>query len=237
MIDVRIQDGDTVTFGVFLQGFGVIETHGLLIEYGNVKLQWVVILEPGHVVGGCAKGKGMGLREHVVTVELFEDPLCCIFRNAQLGGPVPELRPIVANHEFIVAPPKGPAHLVSLQSCEAGHVDGYLVHLVLEQDYSQGPLQGPLLQRMVIVPGDTLRAALDELGDTVVHSHTGTHRTHLVGHISQVLGFDARHGLHLSSRLHLKDANGVSPVHGFVDCSVVEIDTTQVDVLAPPLFD
>ena len=237
MVYVRIQDSYAVAFGVFLQGLGVIETHGLLIEDGNVKLQWVVILEPGHVVGGCAKGKGMGLREHVVTVELFEDPLCCIFRNAQLSRAIPKLLPVVADHEFIVAPPKGPAHLVSLQSCEAGHVHGYLVHLVLEQDYSQGPLQSPLLQRMVIVPGDTLRAALDELGDTVVHSHTGTHRTHLVGHVSQVPGLDARHGLHLSSRLHLKDANGVSPVHGLVDCPVVEIDTTQVNVLALPFFD
>ena len=145
VVNIRVQDGDTVALGIFLQSFGVVETHGLLVEDGNEKLQRVVILEPGHMVSGCSECEGMGLWEHVVTVELLEYPLGGALRNSKLGGPVTEPLPVVIQHGFIVAFAKGPAELFGLKRRKASHIDCHLVHLVLEQNNAQGTLQRPLL--------------------------------------------------------------------------------------------
>ena len=78
---------------------------------------------------------------------------------------------------------------------------------------------------------------MDELGNAVVHAHAGPHSTHLVGHVGQVPGLDAGHGLHLGGRLHLKNADGIGLVHSLVDSPVIEVDAAQVDIIALPLFD
>ena len=73
LIDIRVQHGYAVPPGVLFQRFQVIKAHRLLVEDGHEKLQRIIILEPGRLVGGHAEGEGVRLREHVLAVELFED--------------------------------------------------------------------------------------------------------------------------------------------------------------------
>ena len=157
-----------MTRGVLLEGLQVVEAHGLLVEDGYVELQGVVVLEPGHVVGRYPEGEGVGLGEHVLAVELLEDPLRGLWRYATIHGPLEEPLPVLLDEALVVLAREGPPELVGLGGGEARHVHGHLVHLVLEQDYAQGPLQGPALQGMVVLPVCALGVAPDELGDPVV---------------------------------------------------------------------
>ena len=223
--------------GVFLQCLGVVEPHGLLVEDGNKELHGIVVLEPGHVVSGHAKGEGVGLGEHVVAVELLEYLLGHVFRDAQIHRPLPEFFPVESNEVLVVSPDKGPAELVGFHGAEAGHVHGHLVYLVLEQDDPQGALQRSPLQGMVIVPGHALATPLDELGDPVVYPNAGPDRPHLISHVGEVQGFDPGDGLHLGRRLHLEHPDGIAFVHHFINRQVVKIDAAQVDVMPFPLLD
>ena len=90
---------------------------------------------------------------------------------------------------------------------------------------------------MVVVPRDALSAPLDELGNPVVDADSGAHRSHLVGHVGEVDGSDARDGLHLGRRLHLEYPDGIGLVHHPVDRLVVKVDAAQVDVVAVPFLD
>ena len=89
---------------------------------------------------------------------------------------------------------------------------------------------------MVVAPCRTI-SPLDELGYPVVGPHSWTHRRHFVGHVGEVPGPDARRGLALGRALHLEHTDGVGLVDRLVHRFIGKIDSTEVDVLALPLFD
>ena len=226
-----------MAFGVLLQRLQVVEAHGLLVEDADEELQGVVVLEPGHLVGGYTEGEGVGLGEHVLAGEFLEYLLDDGLGDAAVRRAAEELFPVGLEQVFVVLSAEGASEVVGLPGAEAGDVDGELVDLVLEQDDAQGASQGPLLQGVVEVPGDPVGVAADELGDAVVGPDAGAHRGDLVGHLDQVAGPDAGDGLHLGRRLDLEYADGVGPVQGAVDVPVLEVDAREVDVPAGALFD
>ena len=197
----------------------------------------MVVLKPGHVVGRCAKGEGVGLGKHVLSIEFFEYLLGHVSGNAPLTGSLKELFPVKSDQRLVMLTAEGPAELVGLKGSESGYVPRHMVHLILEEDNPQGPLQGPLFQWVVVVPWNALGAPLYELGDTVVDADSGADRSYLVGHVGEVDGSDAGDGLHLGRRLHLEYSDGVGLVHHSVDCLVVKVDAAQVDVVTVPLLD
>ena len=111
---------------------------------------------------------------------------------------------------------------------EASDIVGYLVYLVLEEDYAESPFQGPPLQFVDVLHRLQPQAAVDVAADAVVGSHAGPHRRHLVGHVDEVLRLDAGDGLLLGRRLHLEDADGVGLVKHGVDRRVFEVDAGEV---------
>ena len=129
------------------------------------------------------------------------------------------------------------AKQIRIAGAEASHIDGELVHLVLEQDDPQGPLQCPLLQ--VVVEGNGLfpAASADVVAYAIVSAHAGPHCCDFSGHVRQIHGLDARDGLDLGCRLHLEDADGVCPVEHGVDLRVFEVDAGQVHRLPRALLD
>ncbi len=155
-VDVRIQDHDAVAFRVLLQGFQVVEAHGLLVEKAGVELQGVVVLQPGGMISGDAEGEGVGLGEHVFPVELLKDLLGRLRAHSLGGSPLPELLPVGRDEPLVAAAGEGAPQLVCLAGGEAGDVHRQLVHLVLEEDDPQGAAQGLLLQGVVV--GDRLLA-------------------------------------------------------------------------------
>ena len=94
----------------------------------------------------------------------------------------------------------------------------------MEQYYSLSPCQRALFQGVIEVPRDSMDVALYELSDTVVDTHPRADGCHLVGHLCQVAGPDTSGGLHLGSRLHLKNPHCVGLVDGAVDVLVLEVD-------------
>ena len=189
------------------------------------------------MVGRDTEGECVGLGEHVVTVELLENPFGGVLRHAQFSGALPELFPVECDEFLVVSADEGPAKLVGLDGAEPGHVHGHLVHLVLKENDPQGPFQGALLQGVVIVPGGALAAPLYEQAYTVVDPHAGAYRADFVGHVGQVHRLNAWRGLHLGSRFHLEHPDGVGLVNHPVDGLVVEIYAAQVYVVSFPLLD
>ena len=85
-VDVRVKYLYAVPFGIFFQCLQIVESHGLFVEKPNKEFQRVVVFEPGGLIGGYAKGKGMGLGKHVPAIELFEDRCCSLFVDTQFFG-------------------------------------------------------------------------------------------------------------------------------------------------------
>ena len=136
--------------GVLLECFQVIEAHRLLVEDGHEKLQGVIVFQPGCLVGRHPEGEGVGLREHVLPVELDKDTLRRRLVNALSRRPGHELPAVLFDELRVVLPPEGAAQAVGLAGSEPGHVDGQLVYLVLEQDDPQCALQRPGLLRAIV---------------------------------------------------------------------------------------
>ena len=226
-----------MTAGVFLESLQVVETHRLLVEYAHEKFEGVVVLEPRHVVRGCAKGEGMGLREHVMPVEFFEDAPGYLPRYSIRRRPFHEVLTVALDQGHIVPSVEDQPKLVGFLSAESCHVHGDAVDLVLEQDNAQGPLQGTLLQRVIVVPGYALSAALDELAHAVIDADARADGPHLVRHVGEIDGLDSGDGLHLGRRLDLEDAYGVGTVERLVDLPVLKVDARQIDIVAGALLD
>ncbi len=119
-VDVRVEHGDAVASGVFLERFQVVKAHGLLVEDGHEELQRVIALEPGGLVGRHSEGEGVRFREHVLTVELFKYPAGRFLADATLGGPGQEPLPVVFQQFRVVLPPEGPAQAVRIAGGEPG---------------------------------------------------------------------------------------------------------------------
>ena len=77
--------------------------------------------------------------------EFPEDLFRRLFIGSLLFGPGDELLPVMLDEFFVVLPPEGAAQPIRLARGKTGHVDGELVHLVLEKDNAEGPFQRPLL--------------------------------------------------------------------------------------------
>ena len=223
-VDVGVENGHVVTAGVFLDGLQVVETHRLLVEDADEKFEWVVVLEPRHVVRRRSEGEGMGFWEHVVPVEFFEDAPGYFVWHTVRRRPLHEVLAVALDQRHIVPAVEGQPKLVGFLSAESCHVHGDAVDLVLEQDDAQGPLQGALLQRVVVVPGNTLSASLDELAHAVIDADARSNGPDLVGHVGKVDGLDPGDGLHLGCRLDLEDTYGVGTVERLVYLLVLEID-------------
>ena len=81
-VDAGVEEGRTEASGVLLQRLHWVEAHGLVVHEGDEELQGVVPLEPGGLVGGDSEGVGVGLREHVLAIDLGEDFEGHVLRNA-----------------------------------------------------------------------------------------------------------------------------------------------------------
>lgn len=84
----------------------------------------MVPLEPRRLVRGDPKGKGVGVGEHIVPVELGEDAPGPFLRNPTRQRPLLELVPVVFEERLLVLPGEEAAELVGLAGAEARHVDG-----------------------------------------------------------------------------------------------------------------
>src|SRR3972149_3523043 len=92
----------------------------------------------------------MALGEHVLAVEFAEDLLRRFLRHAPGSRSIAESLPAGPEERLVVAAAERPSKLISLIAGEACYIHSQLVHLVLEDDGSQGALQGALLQGMVV---------------------------------------------------------------------------------------
>ena len=81
----------------------------------------------------------MGLREHVLPVELAEDLLDGFRVRMARQRPGHELFMVLGEHFFIVPPAEGAAEAVGLAGGKAGDIYGKLVDLVLEKDNAERP--------------------------------------------------------------------------------------------------
>ena len=104
----------------------------------------------------------MGLREHILPVQLGEDAAGGVIRLAPALRSFPEPLPVSLQQVRVVGAGEGAAQLVGLGGGEAGHVHYQLHHLLPPYDDAAAPLQGAFLQRVVVVPGGAVAVALHE---------------------------------------------------------------------------
>ena len=122
----------------------------------------------------------------------------------------------------VVGAGEGAAHLVGLGGGHAGHVLDELHHLLLPDDDAAAPLQGALLQGMVVVPGRSVPVPLDELGDgAALDAHAGADEGHLVGQVQQAAGAEPLGHLELGGGLEQEDTLGFALVDHVVDVGVL----------------
>ena len=131
-VDVGMRNPKAQSASVLLQGVQVPEPHGLLVEQGHEKLQWMVTAQPGHLVGGEGEGQGVALGEHVVWIELAENGLGGALGYPTRGCTVEEHLAIGCHQRLTVATTEGATHAVGLGGGESAHVHAQLHHLVLE---------------------------------------------------------------------------------------------------------
>ena len=112
----------------------------------------MVSLQPCSLVGGDGEGVGVGLGEHVVTVDLGEYLFSHIPGNTSDLRPFQEPLPVHGDEVLAVGPCECPAHLIGLGSREPRNVHDELHHLLLPHDDAITPLQSPFLQGVVVLP-------------------------------------------------------------------------------------
>ena len=153
-VDTGVEEGHLVPPGVLLDGLLWIEPHGLAVHQGNEELQGVMTLEPRRLVGRYAKGMGVGLGEHVVAVDLFEDLLGNVLSRHAVGeGSSPGTsRLCMATRWSLLGRAKARRISSASEVAHPGHVGYELHHLLLPDDDPAAPFQGPALQRVVVVP-------------------------------------------------------------------------------------
>ena len=107
---------------------------------------------------------------------------------------------------------KARLHLIGLGRRHPRHVHDELHHLLLPHDYAAAPLQGALLQWMVVLPGDPVPVPLHELGDgAALDSYAWPDEGHLVGQVQEASRPEALGHLELGRRLEKEDALGAAP--------------------------
>ena len=159
-------------------------------------------LQPCSLVGGDGEGVRVGLGEHVAPIDLGEDPLRHILRNAVALSPFQEPLPVPGDKVVAVRPGEGPPHLIGLRSREPRHVHDELHHLLLPHDDAVAPLQSPFLQRMVVFPGNAVPVPLHEPGHgAALDADAGPDEGHLVGQVQERTGTEALPHLELGGRL------------------------------------
>ena len=94
----------------------------------------------------------MRLREHILPVQLGEYPASRILRHTLALRSLEEQLPVSFHQVMIVWTGEGPAQFVRLGCGETRHIHHQLHHLFLPDDDAVPPLQGALLQGMVVVP-------------------------------------------------------------------------------------
>ncbi len=173
-VDAGVEEGHAEAAGVFFQRLDRVEPHRLVVDERGEELQGVVTLEPGGLVGGDRERVRVRLREHVAAVDLGEDALSRVRRDAVRLRPFEEPLAMHLDQALAVLTREGAAHLVGLGRRHAGHVHDQLHDLFLPDDDPVAPLQRALLQRMVVLPLGPVAVAVDELRDgTALRAHTG----------------------------------------------------------------
>ena len=152
--------------------------------------------------------------------------------DAPLNRSTSELLPVDLYQIYVVSAREGATEVVGLSGAEAGDVYSQLVHLVLKEDYPQGPSQRPFFQGVVELPLSPVDVSLDKQADAVVGSDPGAYRGDLVRHFREIARLDSRYGLYLGRRLHLEYPDGVALVEHVVDARILEIDAREVRVPA-----
>ena len=144
--------------GVLDQGVRRVEAHGLGVQEPGAESRRVVVLQPATGIDEVGERHGVALWEPVVGEgsQLLPDLLGHVGHHPPATRPVQE--PMVEGLHPIVASlgSHGLAEAVSLGGREAGHVDGQLHELLLEQRDAQGLGEGVLTQGMQV--GDRLTA-------------------------------------------------------------------------------
>ncbi len=198
----------------------------------------MVALQPRGLVGGDGEGVGVGFGEHIVAVQLGEYPAGGVFGHAVALRSLQEPLPVAFDQVRVVGAGEGPAQLIGLGGGEARHVHHQLHHLLLPDDDAVAPLQGALLQRVVVVPRGAVAVALHELGDgAALHSDARADEGNLVGQIQQVAGVEPLAHLELGWRLEQEDSLGLSLVNQVVDFRVFGVYAREVGAVALSFFD
>ena len=188
--------------GVLLEGLDGVEAHRLVVHQRREELHGVVALQPGRLVRGDGEGVGVGLREHVVAVDLGEYLPGGLFGDAVPGRSLPEPLPVHGDQVLVVGTCERPADLVGLGGGHPGHVHEQLDHLLLPDDDAIPPLQRPLLQGMVVLEGDAVPVALHESAHrAALNADAGPDEGDLVGEVEEVAGAEALPHLELGRGL------------------------------------
>ena len=162
-IHAGVQKGYAETSRVLLQGLHRVKAHRLVVYQSDEELQRVIALEPRGLVCGDCKGVGVGLREHVVAVDLRENLPGGLLRDAVASRALKEPIPMHGDEVLVVGSGEGAAHFVGLCRGHACHVLDELDDLLLPDDDPVATLQGAGLQQMVVLPLRPVAVALDEL--------------------------------------------------------------------------
>ena len=180
-------------------------------------------LAPGSGVHQVGEGHRVALGEP----EVGEGGQGGVHLLGHLLGHIPGGHPVeqpVSEPVHALAGPLGPhglAQLVGLGRGEAGHVDGDLHQLLLEEGDAERPLQRRLEQRMQV--GDVLLAvAPPDVGmDGVALDGPGADEGHLDGQVVEAAGLHPGQGAHLGPGLHLEHPHGVGPAQQVVDLGLL----------------
>ena len=229
-IDVGPADGDPVAPGVGDQALGRPEPHRLGVQQPGGEGGRVVQLEPGRGVHQVGEGHRVALGEPEVGeggqggVDLLGHVLGHVPGGHAGEQPVPQPAHPLAGP----LGPHGLAELVGLGRGEAGHVDGDLHQLLLEERDAERPLQGRLQQRVQV--GDVLLAvAPPDVGmDGVALDGPGPDQGDLDGEVVEAAGLHPGQGAHLGPGLHLEHPHGVGPAQQVVDLGLLG-EEGQVD--------
>ena len=153
-------------------------------------------------------------------------------------GSLDELLAVHGDEVVAVGASKGAAHLVGLRRGHAGHVLDELHHLLLPYYDAATPLQGALLQGMVVLPLCAVPVPLHELGDgAALDSHAGADEGHLIGQVQQIAGAEPLGHLQLGGGLEQKNSLGPALVDHVIDVGVLRVYPAQVWSLPFPLLD
>ena len=158
----------------------------------------MVALEPSGLVRGYGEGVGVGLREHVVAVDLGEYLSGDLFRNTVAPGAFQESPPVHGDQSLVVGSCEGAAHLVGFRRRHARHVLDELDDLLLPYDDPVAPLKGASFQRMVVIPLRAVSVPFHELGDgATLYADTGTDEGDLISEVEEVARSQALRHLQL----------------------------------------